>query len=74
MHLSIGISIFCVLLFMTMYGHIISALFFGSTDIVANAGIFTRGYPFTLPGEGYGKKLYPLTGIVRVMSKLGGHG
>ena len=30
---------------------------------VANEGIFTRGYTFTLSGEGYGKKLYPLTGM-----------
>ena len=30
---------------------------------VANTGIFTRGYTFTLSGEGYGKKLYPLTGM-----------
>jgi hypothetical protein len=28
-----------------------------------NAGIFTRGYPFTLPGNMYGKKLYPLMGM-----------
>ena len=49
-----------MLLFMTMYGHIITA---GSIDMCSNAGIFTRGYPFTLSGEGYGKKLYPLTGM-----------
>ena len=30
---------------------------------VANAGIFTRGYTFTLSGEGYEKKLYPFTGM-----------
>ena len=30
---------------------------------VANAGIFTRGYPFTLLGQGYGKKLYPQKGM-----------
>jgi hypothetical protein len=27
------------------------------------AQIDTHGYPFTLAGDGYGKKLYPLTGI-----------
>ena len=43
-----------------MYGHIITA---GSIDMCSNAGIFTRGYPFTLSGEGYGKKLYPPTGM-----------
>jgi hypothetical protein len=26
-------------------------------------GIFTHGYPFTLPGIGYGKNLYPLIGM-----------
>ena len=26
-------------------------------------GIFTRGYPFPLSGNGYGKKLYPLAGM-----------
>jgi hypothetical protein len=28
-----------------------------------NMGIFTHGYPFILLGNGYGKKLYPLTGM-----------
>ena len=40
-----------MLLFMTMYGHIITAV---SIDMCSNAGIFTRGYPFTLSG-GKGK-------------------
>ena len=49
---------------MNTYGHIISALFFLAQLIcVENVGIFTRGYCFTLLGEGYGKKLYPLTGM-----------
>ena len=31
--------------------------------ISAHMGIFTRGYPFTLQGDGYGEKLYPLAGM-----------
>ena len=51
------------MLFMTTDGHISSALFLVQLIFVENKGIFTRGYPFTLSGEGYGKKLYPLTGM-----------
>ena len=49
-------------MFMTTYGHIIS-VFLAQLIFVQNTGIFTHGYPFTLSGEGYGKKLYPLTGM-----------
>ena len=41
---------------------------------VTNAGTLTRGYPFTLSGEGYGKELYPLTGMGTGDDKLGGTG
>ena len=43
-----------------MYCHIIS-VFLAQLIFVQNAGIFTRGYHFTLSGEGYGKKLNSLT-------------
>ena len=55
-------SIDYVLLFITTYGHIIS-VFFTQLYVLKIWVFFTRGYPFTLSGEGYGKKLYPLTGM-----------
>ena len=48
---------------MNTYGHIISFCFFAQLICAENVGIFSRGYSFTLSGEGYGKKLYPITGM-----------
>ena len=54
-----------MLLFMTI---------FCSIWCVANAGIFTHGYPLTLSGDGYEKKLCPLTGMGMGTGKLKGDG
>ena len=74
MHLSIRISIFCVLLFMTMYGHIISALFLAQLILLQMRVFLPAGIPLPCRVKGMGKNCTLLRVWVRVMGKLGGTG
>ena len=69
------VVLYDVLLFISMYWYYYVLLFINydymllfmimccSNLCYTNGSIFTCGYPFTLSGDGYMKKLYPLTDV-----------